>query len=53
MLKDKPIDSDSIQFILDGNNLVNHLEGTLEKFPSDLVLIDTWGDLVGGNYESK
>ena len=53
MLNSKSIEKDSIQFILDGRDLANRLNQTLEKYPSDLVMIDTWGDLISGKYDAE
>ena len=47
------IPDDSILFILDERNLVARLEKILKKKPADLVIIDTWGDLVGGKYDAE
>jgi len=49
----EPITDNSILFILDGRDLVSRLEKVLTEYPSDLVMIDTWGDLVGGKYDAE
>lgn len=53
MLGNSVIPDDSILFILDGTDLAKRLDETLEKYPSDLVILDTWGDFVGGKYDAE
>jgi hypothetical protein len=53
ILADQVIPEDSILFIMDSRDLVNRLDETLQKFPSELVIIDTWGDLVMGKYDAE
>lgn len=53
MLGSEAIPDDSILFILEGHDLAKRLEIVLNEKPADLLIIDTYGDLVCGNYEAQ
>lgn len=53
MLNGRRIPDNSMLFILDASDLPIRLQETLSKYPSDLVFIDTWGDLVAGKYDGE
>lgn len=40
----------SIRFIFDNYRVKEKIEYALEQKPCDLIIIDTWGDFVGGEY---
>jgi len=46
------INEDSIQFIFDSANIIKNILRLLQDNVYSLIIIDTWGDLVGGDYDS-
>jgi hypothetical protein len=54
MLKGSDIENENqLLFIFDAHDLSNRIEKVLKENPCDLVIIDTWGDLVSGKYDAE
>jgi hypothetical protein len=53
LTKGYDLDPDSFLCIFDTHNILERLPLVLSKTPCDLIVFDTWGDLVGGRYDAE
>lgn len=42
----------NVEFIFDGYNLAERLAKLFDIHPADILFVDTWGDAIGGEYQS-